>query len=138
MEGAASGSIHVGFLARVAKLETKEYLVEGAPRETLNRVEAYMLRSGYWLATRARTDVQASFSRTRGLLNLLSPFDGFFIKAVVSPGARTKPGLLFGRITTLERTPSVWPEKHATPAEFETKKAELLKRMRVGRSPTPR
>ena len=75
----------MGFLAHVAKLETREYLVDGAPRETLNRVEAYMLRSGYWLATRARTDVQASFSRTRSLLDLLSPYDGFFIKAVVSP-----------------------------------------------------
>jgi hypothetical protein len=138
VEEATRGRIEVGFLERRAKLETKEYLVEEAPRETLNRVEAYILRSGYWMVTGARTDVQASFSRTRGLLDLLSPFDGFFIKAVVSPGARTKPGLLFGRITTLERTPSVWPEKHATPAEFETKKAELLKRMRVGRSPTPR
>ena len=86
MEEAARGRIDVGFLARLAKLETKEYLVEGAPRETLNRVEAYMLRSGYWMVTGARTDVQASFSRTRGLLDLLSPFDGFFIKAVVSPG----------------------------------------------------
>ena len=86
MEEAAKGRIEMGFLARVAKLETREYLVEGAPKETLNRVEAYMLRSGYWLATRARTDEQASFSRTRGLLDLLSPFDGFFIKAVVSSG----------------------------------------------------
>jgi hypothetical protein len=87
VEEAASGRIDVGFLARVVRLETKEYLVEEAPRETLNRVEAYMLRSGYRLATGARTDVQASFSRTRGLLDLLSPFDGFFIKAVVSPVA---------------------------------------------------
>ena len=86
MEEAARGRIDVGFLERRAKLETKEYLVEEAPRKTLNRVEAYMLPSGYWLATRARTDEQASFSRTRGLLDLLSPFDGFFIKAVVSPG----------------------------------------------------
>jgi hypothetical protein len=86
VEEAARGRIDVGFLTRLAKLETKEYLVEGAPRETLNRVETYMLRSGYWMATGARTDVQASFSRTRGLLDLLSPFDGFFIKAIVSPG----------------------------------------------------
>jgi len=87
VEEAARGRIDVGFLAGLAKLETKEYLVEGAPRETLNRVEAYMLRSGYRMATGgARTDVQASFSRTRGLLDVLSPFDGFFIKAVVSPG----------------------------------------------------
>jgi hypothetical protein len=86
VEEAARGRIDVGFLERLAKLETKEYLVEEAPRETLNRVEAYMLRSGYWMVTGARTDVQASFSRTRGLLDLLSPFDGFFIKAVVSRG----------------------------------------------------
>jgi hypothetical protein len=86
VEEAASGRRDVGFLARVVNFETREYLVEGVPRETLNRVEAYMLRSGYWLATRARTDEQASFSRTRGLLDLLSPFDGFFIKVVVSPG----------------------------------------------------
>jgi hypothetical protein len=50
-----------------------EYLVQGEPKETLDRIETYMIRANYAMAIN-RTEVSANFYRPGGcLVGLYNP-----------------------------------------------------------------
>jgi hypothetical protein len=62
----------------------RDFVVEGHPREPLDRVEAYMLRSGYD-RTRPRTNVSAHFhEKTRDRMTYFGLADYQMITVVVS------------------------------------------------------
>jgi hypothetical protein len=72
------------FLARVWNWHQRDFVVEGHPRETLDRVEAYILRSGYD-RTRPSTNVSAHFhEKTGGRMTFLGFTDYQIITVVVS------------------------------------------------------
>jgi hypothetical protein len=72
-------------LARVWNWHQSDFVVEGHPRETLDRVEAYMLRWGYHRTPRApRTNFSAHFQKTEGRVTFLGIADYKMITVVVS------------------------------------------------------